>query len=209
MTVPNAIGNFQIGISPIGTLPDFDVMQTVLSQYANSPIMMALVQNFYQYLDQTAYMDEFFDVIFNINTAQGYGLDMWGRIVGVSRVVSVQASLTLGFQEAGSLSALGFNQGAFYAGGSTTNNYSLADDPYRIVILAKAALNITDCAIPAINAILMSLFVNRGNCYVVDGLNMTMTYTFTFPTTDLEKAIVQGLGVLPKPTGVNVLYNFA
>ncbi len=205
----NSIGQFQIGISPIGDLPTFDVMTTVLSQYANSPIIMAMIQNLAENLDQTKNLSDYYDVLFNVATAQGYGLDVWGRIVGVSRVVSVQASLTMGFQEAGSLSALGFNQGAFFGGGSLTNNYNLSDDAFRVVILAKALSNITDCSIAGINQILLSLFPNRGNCYVTDGLNMTMTYTFDFPTTDVEKAIVQGSGILPHPTGVAIAYSFA
>lgn len=204
----SAIGNFTIGQSAIGTPQRFNVMDTVLSQYANSPIIMQLVQNFAAYFDQTQNIDSFFDVIFNISTAQGYGLDVWGRIVGVSRVIEV-ATLSFGFQEAGTLSATGFNQGAFFAGGALTNNVSLADDAFRTLIFAKALSNISDGSISSINEILLLLFPNRGNCYIVDGLNMTMTYTFTFVTSDVEKAIIQGSGILPKPTGVNVIYSFA
>ena len=49
-----------------------------------------------------------------------------------------------------------------------------------LVIFAKAAANITDCSIPAINQILLNLFPSRGNCYVVDGPNQAETQAFGF-----------------------------
>jgi hypothetical protein len=48
----------------------------------------------------------------------------------------------------------------------------LTDPVYRQLILAKAAFNITDGSTRAINAILMTLFADRGNCWVTDGRNV-------------------------------------
>ena len=42
----NAIGTFIIGASPIGDIPVFDPWQTVISQYANSPILTTLIFDF-------------------------------------------------------------------------------------------------------------------------------------------------------------------
>ena len=49
----------------------------------------------------------------------------------------------------------------------------------------------------------MTLFPNRGNAYVVDGLDMTMTFKFEFTLTSVELAIVGQSGVLPTSTGVS------
>jgi Protein of unknown function (DUF2612) len=227
----NGIGLFTIGVSPIGTIPPFDVWRTIISQYANSPILTTLIQNVFSYLDQTQNFDAFFDYIWNVDTAQGYGLDIWGRIVGVNRVLQVQVGDNFGFAEA--LPGCDtFGAASFYAGTPLTENYALSDEAYRTLILAKAAANITIGSIPAINQILLSLFPNRGNCYVTEGTvggdyfgfaeagnavgfdqqpfysgetieTMTMTYTFEFQLTAVELAIVQQSGVLPKSTGVN------
>jgi hypothetical protein len=202
----------------------------VLSQYANSPILIRLIENIFEYLDQTKNFDAFFDAIWNIDTAVGEGLNIWGRIVGVNRVLQVEIGNWFGFEE--SLpGAFTFGQGAFYSGSALTSNYALSDQSYRQLILAKAAANITDGSIPAINRILMTLFPNRGNCYVTDGFqggswfgfqesqnalgfnqgtfyngqtvqSMVMEYVFTFPLSPVELAIVQQSGVLPKSTGV-------
>lgn len=196
------IGEFVIGVSPIGTISPFDVWQTVLSQYANSPILTGLLTSFNDAMDQTANMDSFFDNIWNVDTAVGYGLDVLGRIVGVSRTVTIPAgSSFFGFQEAGSWT--GFGQGGFFSGGSSiSSNILLSDDDFRVLILAKAASNIWDGSIPGYNNILMTMFPNRGDAYVVDNQNMSIDLNFTFPLTPIELAIVQMSGVLPNPAGV-------
>lgn len=200
----NAIGSFVIGSSPIGTVPPFDYWRTILSQYANSEILTTIIGDLFECLDQTANFDAFFDLIWNVDTAQGYGLDVWGRIVGVSRVLQIPVATTyLGFEEMGGAQVEGFNQAPFYAGDPVTNNYSLSDDAYRLLIFAKALANITDGSVASINRLLLSLFPNRGNCYVTDGLNMTITYTFAFSLTSVEFAIVSNSGVLPRPAGVS------
>jgi hypothetical protein len=107
----------------------------------------------------------------------------------------------LGFEEAGA-SWVAFNQGVFYSGAAVTTNVNLSDADFRTLILAKAASNICDGSIPAINAILLALFPNRGACYVTDLGNMQMTYTFNFALTPIELAIVETSGVLPTPAGV-------
>lgn len=229
--IPNGLGQFALGISPIGDYPPFDVWRTVISQYANAPTLTRLIGNIFAYLDQTANLDAFFDYIWNVDTAQGYGLDVWGRIVGVKRVLQITTGDWFGYQEA-SPGSDPFGQGAFYSGAALTSNFRLADEAYRLLIFAKAAANITNGSIPAINQILLSLFPHRGNAYVTEGgdpgtwfgfqeaLNtvgfnqasfysgspietMTMTYTFEFQPTPVELAIVQNSGVLPKPTGVS------
>ena len=184
-------------------LPVFNYMTTVLSQYANSPILLQLISNYCECIDQTANFDAFYNNIWNIDTAQGYGLDVWGRIVGVNRVLQVTSATYFGFQEADDPSEVGFNQAPFYAGQAVISNYPLSDSAYRTLIFAKALSNISDGSIKSINQLLLNLFPGRGNCYVTDGRNMTMTYTFKFQPTPVEIAIIQESGVLPKPAGVS------
>jgi hypothetical protein len=146
-----------------------------------------------------------YDNIWNINTANGYGLDVWGRIVGIQRVVAIQSFKFFGFFEQTTATVEPFGPGglgSLYNGVQSTTNYALSDKSFRQLIIAKAMANISPGSAQSINAILRSLFPNRGNCYVVDGGNMTMQYVFTFPLTRTEYAIIATSGVLPKPTGV-------
>jgi hypothetical protein len=199
----NSIGSFQIGVSPIGWLPEFDPWVQVISQYANSPRMIALIESFNDAMDQTENFQNLYDFVWNIGTAEGYGLDVWGRIVNVKRTLPLPGGTSLfGFNEPGSWT--GFGQGGFFTGGSLSSNFILADPDYKKLILAKAAGNISDGAIPSVNQLLMTLFENRGTCYVADGQNMSLTYTFKFPLNPIELAIVELSGVLPSAAGVIV-----
>jgi len=198
----NAIGSFTIGVSPIGPIPTFDFYSTVVSQYANSEIMIGLIDLIFQNVDQTVNFDEFFDDIWNVLTAQGYGLDIWGKIVNVSRTLSVPGNQTFfGFEEA-QPGSQPFNRAPFFSGEQLSDNFVLTDSAYLTLILAKALFNITDGSIRAINQILLSLFKGRGNCWVIDNRDMTMTYNFTFALTPIELAIVEQSGALPRPSGV-------
>lgn len=199
----NAIGSFQIGVSPIGDITPFDFVQTVLAQYANSSTLFQLIADMAQYFDLTADWDAFFDTVWNADTAVGYGLDRIGRIVGVTRVFNVgSAGSFFGF-EGSDPSATGFGPdgGPFFSGQQLTTQFALSDDAFRVLIFAKALANISDGSIPSINQLLLNLFPHRGNCYVSEG-HLTMTYTFTFGLTPVEQAIVAQSGVLPRTSGV-------
>lgn len=183
--------------------PILDWTLTLISQYANSPVLLQLISNMDDNIAPGANLNAFYNLVWNVDTAQGYGLDVWGRIVGIGRVLQVSAPTSwFGFKEA--TDAAGFNQAPFSSGTALTSNFALSDAAFRTLILAKALANICDGSIKAINQILINLFAGLGNCYVTDGLDMTMTYTFSFPLTPVQLAIVSNSGVLPKPAGVSV-----
>lgn len=206
----SAIGLFSIGESPIGggVIPpfNFDYERTILSQYANSPTIRQLIKNMDAYINPRVNIYNFYSLVWNVDTAVGYGLDVWGRIVGVGRVLEIATVDFFGFTGPFGVSGEPFNQAPFYHGQTLTANYALLDGPYRALILAKALANITDGAIPSLNAILLRLFPNRGDAFVTDDGGMAMTYTFKFALTAVEAAIVTQSGVLPKPDGVTVTY---
>ena len=140
-------------------------------------------------------------MVWNVDTAEGFGLDIWGRIVGVSRALFVSDSLYLGFSD--STDAVPFGSGIFWGAARLTPNFKLSDIAYRRLILAKAALNITNSSIPAINAILRALFPDYGNVYVRDNGDMTLTYVFGAALSKVDYAIVSQSGALPRPVGVS------
>lgn len=201
---PTGIGTgFEIGTSPIGTPAPFDYWQTLLAQYANSPILVGIISAFQAAADQTADMDNFYALIWDVDTAEGYGLDVWGRIVGVVRQVQAATGKFFGFVEGGETDYDPFGQSPLYGGAALTSVFDLSDDAFRTLILAKALANITDDSIPSLNALLLALFPGRGNCYVVDNGDMSMVWNFEFALTQVEQSILFNSGVLPKPAGVS------
>jgi len=181
-----------------------DVERTIISQYANSATIVQLVKNMNEYVDPRADFDAFFDYVWNVESAQGFGLDIWGRIVGISRELLIPAApLYFGFKDAlpGSYP---FNDQPFFDGTApATQTYKLADDAYRQLILVKALANISATNAPALNQLLQNMFAGRGRCYVNDLGGMALRYTFEFDLTPYEFAIMTQSGALPRPAGVN------
>lgn len=175
-------------------------LQTVISQFGNSPTLLALIERFNDAVDPGVDIDAFYSKVWNVLTAQGWGLDVWGRIVGVSRVLTLPATDYFGFEEA---PLQPFGQAPMFSpeNGSTTN-YVLTDDAFRVLILVRALSNISNSSIKTYNTILMELFPGRGNAYVTDTGNMTERLTFEFPLQPFEVAILKESGALSPPTGV-------
>jgi hypothetical protein len=181
-----------------------DVGRTFLSQYANSPTLRRLIENMNEYVDPRANFAAFYDYVWNVDTATGFGLDIWGRIVGVSRLLQIpNDDKVLGFENA-SVPAdwAPWNQGSFYTGVSSSQAYLLPDDVYRTLILTKALANIVATSAASLNQLLRNLFPGRGRAYVRDNGGMSMTFVFEFGLTAAEYAILTQSGALPHPAGV-------
>lgn len=190
-----------------------NVEQTVLSQYANSPSIDQLIENMNQYIDPRTDMLAFYNYVWNVDTAVGFGLDIWGRIVGVGRVIPIPGTEgSFGFfnddvppdwENFGAPGEPGTG-GPFYAGEISTGGFTLNDTAYRTLILAKALANISATTAPALNQLIRNLFPGRGKAYVLDLGHMAMRYVFEFSLSTIERAILQNSGVLPHPAGVLV-----
>jgi len=190
-----------------------NVEQTIMSQYANSATLVQLIQNMNGYIDPTADIQNFYNLVWNVDSAEGFGLDIWGRIVGLptGRIIPIPGtSGAFGFQNDdfppdwqnfGNINQPGTG-GPFFNGEITTGGYRLNDGSFLTLILTKALANIVATTIPALNQLIQNLFPGRGRCYVLDKGNMAMTFVFEFPLSIVEYAILAFSGVLPTPTGV-------
>lgn len=189
--------------------------ETLLSQYVDSPTLVGLLQSFNDATDPTIDIANFYSNIWNIATAVGNGLDIWGQIVGVSRYLQVSATNYLGFEEAytaptASTGPQPFGQAPFGSGTVLTTTYTLADAQYRRLILVKAAANISNLSIPSINALLQAEFSTSdginpyGSAYVINSGSMSFQYHLTFVPSAVQIAIINNSGVFPRPAGVSV-----
>jgi Protein of unknown function (DUF2612) len=177
----------------------FDVSQTIISQYSSSPAITSLINSWNQAIDPAMSIQNFYDVVWNIQSASGFGLDNWGLILGVSRYLELpNADEYFGF--AGTSNSP-FNVAPWYIGGSTSSAFALSDTQYRQLLLAKAKSNISNCSIATLNQLAQAVF-GTGAMFVVDLGNMAMEYVFTTVPTAVDQAIAENSGVLPHPTGV-------
>lgn len=142
-----------------------------MRQYANSPKIKQLITYHTEYFDAT-WVDEFYDVVWNIDTAQGFGLDIWSRIVGIENGRYIKSTTT-----------------------------ELDDQAFRTLILTKALSNISDSTMNNMNKVLKNLFKDRGRCWVNDLQNMAIRYVFEFELQQWETSVLKS-DTLPRPGGV-------
>lgn len=190
-----------------------NVEQTIISQYANSPTLTALIESMDDCLDPRADIQAFLTNMWDVSTAVGKGLDNWGKIVGLPNGRLLQLgdnTKTFGFaNEDFPPDWAPFNHGTFWTGQNASTAYILDDGPFRTLILAKALANITATKTPSLNRLLQNLFPGRGRCYVIDGGKsntavggMVMSFVFEFSISPVEYAILTQSGVMPHPAGV-------
>ena len=149
-----------------------NVEQTVASEYGNSPTILALIDSFNAAVDPSSNIDQFWAIIWNVTTAQGFGLDIWGRIVGVTRIIQ------------------------------TSPPTILTDAQFLQLILIKALSNISLATSPAINTLLTDWMAGRGRAYVNDLGSMEIRYMFEFPLEQFEINIITQSGIFLRPAGV-------
>lgn len=139
----------------------FYIDKVIQSQYANSTHIKNIVYNFWDKINPESDINLIYDNVVNLNTAVGYGLDVWGRIVGIPRqfIEVEEETKYLGFKEleGGYNSRLEtFNNAPFYQ--FINGKVQLADEGYRFYILIKALINISDSSLYSLNKILLRLF---------------------------------------------------
>lgn len=179
----------------------FSVHDTLISQFANSPSIVRMVENMDEYIRPDTDFDAFYNYVWNVQTAQAWGLDILGRIVNISRSIQIAATEdNFGFDEA--TDAQPFGQAPFHSGQVATSTYLLSDDAYRTLILMKALLNISNASAQSINQLLKNLFAGRGRCYVTDVGDMRIRFVFEFPLYDYEIAILTQSNAVPRPAAV-------
>lgn len=179
--------------------------KTIISQYGNSPRILAMIQTMQDSIGPAADIDGFFNIAFNVETAQGFGLDIWGRIVGVDRALKIQpASQYLGFDEGQTIAANDyqpFGSGIFYTS-PDSGSIVLSDEAYRVLIFVKALSNISDGSPLSYNKLLRILFNQKVYCRETGPFSAE--YVFESPLLPYELAILTNGTVIPRPAGVSI-----
>jgi hypothetical protein len=173
-----------------------------MRQYAASPRIKQLITYSTEYFS-ASWVDEFYSVVWDVDTAQGFGLDIWGRIVAIEngRYLQIENGNYFGFNDASTQSWQTFNNGTLFSGVAQTQTYELTDQAFRTLILTKAMSNISDATMPGINKVLQQLFSGRGRCWINDLQNMAIRYVFEFPLEPWEVSVIKS-DALPRPGGV-------
>ena len=185
----------------------FRIEDTISSQYANSPRLMLIIQELHNAIDPTKNIQDFYRIMWNLETAQGVGLDIWGRIVGIGRNVPLQnpEEESFGFRTSSPEPKFTpFNVAPFRSDSGGFSAYALPDNLYRKLIFAKALANIILATAPNINK-LLKILLETPSVYLLTGI-MQAKYQFQGRLSAFDRMIVFRLGLLPEPCGVAVEY---
>jgi len=150
------------------------------SQYSASPKIIALAAWFQQHINPEVDIELFYNKIFNVYTAEGAGLDNWGSILQVSRLIK---------------------------DADTDVHISLDDDHYRLLLLYKAMANISASTADVQNS-LLKMLINTGiggfprAAYVLEVGTMVIRWVFEEGLTPLQTAVFKAAGTLARGAGV-------
>lgn len=184
-----------------------DGIKALLWQHDNAERLKTLItlkQAWYNNA-YTQFWNNWFVDVFNIDTANSFGLAVWARILNVPLyVVSPpdENKRAWGFGP----SNANFNNGNF--GNTKANNIGLTVEQRRLVIRLRYAQLTSRGAVPETNLLLKDLFGSMGSVYMIDNLDMTITYFFNFQPSRQLLFVLQNFDLLPRPTGVKLLYKF-
>ncbi len=155
-----------------------DVLAAMLWQYNSAPNLLSLLSQKQAWYDenQTAFWTDWETNVFDLNTADQFGLTIWAIILDIPIIVVITPpSNTIGFGW-GPLHR-NFTHGNFRA---TAGGQELTVEQARTVLKMRYYQITSRGTIPEINQFMNRLFGDMGPVYVVDNLNMSMTYIFEF-----------------------------
>lgn len=181
-----------------------DVLAALLWQYNSAPALQSLTaqkQAWYD-LNQEAFWTDWYNNVFNLDTADQFGLTVWAIILDIPIIVVAQPPTnTIGF--GWGPHHRNFTHGNFKA---SFGSQQLTVEQARTVLKMRYFQITTRGTVPEINRFMAKLFAGLGPCYVIDNLNMSINYVFGFDIPSNLNYIFKNYDILPRPAGVSVTY---
>ena len=185
-------------------MSEFNIDKVVQSQYANSKRINDIINNFWDCINPENDIKNIYDKIINLNTAVGFGLDIWGRIVAISReFISIELkNKYLGFDPQGvhhtRIDTL--DNAPFYQ--RIDGKVLLSDEGYRFYILIKALINISNSSLYNLNSMLNMLFGDNKNIMIIHTDTMALRLLILSDVPEVAKSALLRMNWLP--AGVNL-----
>lgn len=183
---------------------DFSInlLAALLWQYNEAPNLQSLLNSKQAWYteNQQQFWENWITNVFDLRTANAFGLSVWAIILGFPSFISSGATptdfLSWGF-DAGSGQ---FDQSTFGSSTGETNNLPLATK--RIALQLRYFQLCSSGTVPEINRFMNYIFQDYGKVVLIDNLNMTQEYVFLFPLTWDLLYLFNNFDILPRPAGV-------
>ena len=174
---------------------------TVQSQYAASPRILALAAQFWQLLDPTPSADLMISKMIDPSTAEGYGLDVWGRIVGIKRALIPVSGDYLAFAPPANVAnpdGDSWDNAPF----NPVNSAGYASDAiYRTYVYVKAMLNIGNGSLADLNRFFSLLYPDSGIKIIHSGTMIIRVLDFNVRLTAADILALRTLDWVPLGVG--------
>ncbi|MDL2313401.1 DUF2612 domain-containing protein [Desulfovibrio sp. OttesenSCG-928-C14] len=188
-------------------IQDFDfhvnLLRCVLWQYNDAERLQSLLQSKQDWYgrNQEEFWGWWIKNVFDLRTANDFGLSVWGKILLESRDAYVPG---MGID----YPAWGFGQ---YRRNFGRGNFRRAEagyiklgvEQYRMLLRLRYYKLVSRGTVPEINAYLKRLFADEGRVYVLDPLDMSFAvYVFTYAPSSWQRFVLEDMDALPRPAGV-------
>lgn len=183
---------------------DFNVnlLRAVLWQYNDADHLLSLINKKKAYYDanQMQFWTDWVVNVFDLRTADEFGLQVWSIILGQSLYTAfapIPPANAFGF----SSNHKNFDNGNF---GSVTGGNNVYSKPTARLLLRLRYFQLTSAGtVPEINRMLKYLFADDyGAAWLVDNHDMTQSYMFDFTIPSEIRYMLDTTGVLPRAAGV-------
>lgn len=188
-------------------MSEFHIDATIQSQYSASKHICKLVNAFWESINPEADIELIYNKMINPLTAEGVGLDVWGRIVAIGRnlVALDEKQPYLGFNTTTSdvvnerLDS--FNNTAFYS--KINGLFRLNDNGYRTYIFIKAMINIGNSSLADLNKMIHVLFPTD-DIKILHSSTMVLRVLILSQLSDMAKQALLTLPWLPAGVGLEM-----
>ncbi|MDR2093037.1 MAG: DUF2612 domain-containing protein [Azoarcus sp.] len=182
-----------------------DLLRALLWQYNDAAHLQALVRAKQAWIDANhdAFWRGWLRDVFDLRTANDFGLRVWSAILGVKAVTEIPATdkANFGFGAANR----NFGNGNF--GQIGTRSHTLDTEQKRLLLRLRYFQMVARCTVPETNRFMAAVFSQYGRVFVLDGNDMSqVVFVFSFvPSADI-RFIIDNFALLPRPAGVGARY---
>lgn len=183
-----------------------DLLKALLWQYNNAPNLQELInekQAWYE-LNQTEFWQNWLTDVFDLRTANDFGLSVWSIILNQPLFINLNPGATpsWGF---GAFHT-NFSRGNFSNATNQNNQLRLDTDTARRLLQLRYFQLTSSGTVPEVNRMLKYVFGDLGLAFLNDNHDMTQFYTFMFPLSTELTFIFDNFDILPRPAGVGSRY---
>lgn len=181
-----------------------NLMRTVLWQYENAPKLKSLVQSEQDWANEnvTDFWKNWFRDVFNLKTANDFGLSVWSIILDVPLIINRP-------RRVGGVFGFGSNHKNFGNGNfgrGRTQDIEVTTEQARKILLLRWFQLTSRPTVANINEALEIVF-GAGIAYVQDNLDMSAHFMFTERPDYKTIDILKKTDLLPRPSAVGSTFS--